>query len=241
MHKNFEQSQVMDITDKKLIIAIDGHSSCGKSTVAKDLAKKIGYTYIDSGAMYRVVTLFALRNGLIVNDNVDENKLSHIIDNLSISFKFNKEKQRHETYLNSDMVEDEIRNLEVSDKVSLIAKIKFVREKMVAFQRELSKGGGVIMDGRDIGTVVFPNADLKIFMTADVEIRAIRRFKELKDKGEEISLDEIRENVKKRDFIDENRDESPLKKAKDAIILDNTHLNPEEQLDWIVERMNEIK
>lgn len=231
----------MDITDKKLIIAIDGHSSCGKSTVAKDLAKKIGYTYIDSGAMYRVVTLFALRNGLIVNDNVDENKLSHIIDNLSISFKFNKEKQRHETYLNSDMVEDEIRNLEVSDKVSLIAKIKFVREKMVAFQRELSKGGGVIMDGRDIGTVVFPNADLKIFMTADVEIRAIRRFKELKDKGEEISLDEIRENVKKRDFIDENRDESPLKKAKDAIILDNTHLNPEEQLDWIVERMNEIK
>lgn len=241
MHKNFEQSQVMDITDKKLIIAIDGHSSCGKSTVAKDLAKKIGYTYIDSGAMYRVVTLFALRNGLIVNDNVDENKLSHIIDNLSISFKFNKEKQRHETYLNSDMVEDEIRNLEVSDKVSLIAKIKFVREKMVAFQRELSKGGGVIMDGRDIGTVVFPNADLKIFMTADVEIRAIRRFKELKDKGEEISLDEIRENVKKRDFIDENRDESPLKKAKDAIILDNSHLNPEEQLDWIVERMNEIK
>lgn len=241
MHKNFEQSQVMDITDKKLIIAIDGHSSCGKSTVAKDLAKKIGYTYIDSGAMYRVVTLFALRNGLIVNDNVDENKLSHIIDKLSISFKFNKEKQRHETYLNSDMVEDEIRNLEVSDKVSLIAKIKFVREKMVAFQRELSKGGGVIMDGRDIGTVVFPNADLKIFMTADVEIRAIRRFKELKDKGEEISLDEIRENVKKRDFIDENRDESPLKKAKDAIILDNSHLNPEEQLDWIVERMNEIK
>lgn len=231
----------MDITDKKLIIAIDGHSSCGKSTVAKDLAKKIGYTYIDSGAMYRVVTLFALRNGLIVNDNVDENKLSHIIDKLSISFKFNKEKQRHETYLNSDMVEDEIRNLEVSDKVSLIAKIKFVREKMVAFQRELSKGGGVIMDGRDIGTVVFPNADLKIFMTADVEIRAIRRFKELKDKGEEISLDEIRENVKKRDFIDENRDESPLKKAKDAIILDNSHLNPEEQLDWIVERMNEIK
>lgn len=164
---------------------------------SQGFGKKIGYTYIDSGAMYRVVTLFALRNGLIVNDNVDENKLSHIIDNLSISFKFNKEKQRHETYLNSDMVEDEIRNLEVSDKVSLIAKIKFVREKMVAFQRELSKGGGVIMDGRDIGTVVFPNADLKIFMTADVEIRAIRRFKELKDKGEEISLDEIRENVKK--------------------------------------------
>ncbi|MCY1632841.1 (d)CMP kinase [Marinifilum sp. D737] len=230
----------MNISDKKLIIAIDGHSSCGKSTVAKDLAKKINYTYIDSGAMYRVVTLFAMRNALITDDKVDENKLSHLIDQVSISFQFNDEKQRHETYLNGELVEDEIRSLDVSNNVSLIAKIKFVREKMVAFQRELSKVGGVIMDGRDIGTVVFPNAELKIFMTADVEVRAIRRYKELKDKGEEISLDDIRENVKKRDFIDENRDESPLRKADDAIVLNNSKLSKEEQLDWIVERMNEV-
>ena len=231
----------MDIPEKKLIIAIDGHSSCGKSTVAKDLAKKIKYTYIDSGSMYRVVTLFAMRNNLISGDKVDENKLAHLIDQVNISFQYNTEKQRHETYLNDELVEDEIRKMDVSNKVSLIAKIKFVREKMVAFQRELSKEGGVIMDGRDIGTVVFPNADLKIFMTADVEIRAIRRYKELKNKGEDISLDEIRENVSKRDFIDENRDESPLRKADDAIVLNNSHLTPEEQLDWIVDRMNEIK
>lgn len=231
----------MDISEQKLIIAIDGHSSCGKSTVAKDLAKKINYTYIDSGAMYRVITLFAMRNKLIVNDKVDENKLAHLIDQVSISFKFNKELQRHETFMNGDLVEDEIRTLKVSNNVSLIATIKFVRDKMVALQRELSKAGGVIMDGRDIGTVVFPNAELKIFMTADVEVRAIRRYKELKDKGENISLDDIRENVKKRDYIDENRDESPLRKAEDAIVLNNSNLTPAEQLDWIVERMNEVK
>ncbi|MBI9056294.1 MAG: (d)CMP kinase [Labilibaculum sp.] len=230
----------MDIPEKKLIIAIDGHSSCGKSTVAKDLAKKIGYTYIDSGAMYRVVTLFAMRHNLISEDQVDENKLAHLISEVAISFQYNNEKQRHETYLNGELVEDEIRNMSVSNNVSVIAKIKFVRDKMVAFQRELSKEGGVIMDGRDIGTVVFPNAELKIFMTADVEIRAIRRFKELKEKGEDISLDEIRENVKKRDFIDENRDESPLRKAEDAIILNNSHLTPAEQLDWIVDQMNKV-
>jgi len=230
----------MDTPEKKLIIAIDGHSSCGKSTVAKDLAKKIGYIYIDSGAMYRAVTLFALQNNLIYSEKVDENKLVQIIDQVSISFHYNNEKQRYETYLNDELVEDEIRKLEVANNVSMIAKIKFVRKKMVALQHELSKEGGVIMDGRDIGTVVFPNADLKIFMTADVEIRATRRYNELKEKGESISLDEIRENISKRDFIDENRDESPLRKAEDALILNNSHLTPAEQLDWIVDRMNEI-
>ncbi|WP_421918072.1 (d)CMP kinase [Marinifilum sp.] len=230
----------MNISEKKLIIAIDGHSSCGKSTVAKDLAKKINYIYIDSGAMYRVITLFAMRNNLVKNEKVDENKLSHLIDQVSISFKYNDRKQGHETYLNNALVEDEIRSLEVSDNVSLIAKIRFVREKMVAFQRELSKDGGVIMDGRDIGTVVFPDADLKIFMTADVEVRAIRRYKELKDKGDTVSLEEIRENVKKRDYIDENRDESPLRKAEDAIVLNNSKLSKEEQLDWIIAKMNEV-
>lgn len=241
MHKKNRAINRMDIPEKKLIIAIDGHSSCGKSTVAKDLAKKIEYTYIDSGAMYRVLTLFAMRNNLISGDKVDENKLAHLIDQVTITFQYNTDKQRHETYLNDELVEDEIRKMDVSNKVSLIAKIKFVREKMVAFQRELSKEGGVIMDGRDIGTVVFPNANLKIFMTADVEIRAIRRYKELKNKEEDISLDEIRENISKRDYIDENRDESPLRQADDAIVLNNSHLTPEEQLDWIVDRMNEIK
>ena len=230
----------MNVSKKNIIIAIDGHSSCGKSTIAKDLAKKINYTYIDSGAMYRVITLFAIRNGLVHEDKIDQNKLSSCIDKLSISFKYNETKKRHETYLNGELVEDEIRSLDVSNKVSLIAKIKFVREKMVTFQRELSKGFGIIMDGRDIGTVVFPNAQLKIFMTADIEVRAIRRYKELKDKGEEVSLDAIRKNVKQRDYIDENRDESPLRKADDAIVLDNSNLSKEEQLNWIVKKMEEV-
>jgi len=231
----------MNTTKRKLIIAIDGHSSCGKSTLAKDLAKRINYTYIDSGAMYRVITLFAMRHNLINDDKLDENKLASLIDSINITFSYNDKLKRHETFMNGELVEDEIRNLDVSNNVSLIATIKFVREKMVALQRKLSEAGAVIMDGRDIGTVVFPNADLKIFMTADVEVRAIRRFKELKDKDDNISLDAIRENVKKRDFIDENRDESPLQKADDAIILNNSHLTKEEQLEWIVTRMAEIQ
>jgi len=231
----------MNTPPKKLIIAIDGHSSCGKSTVAKDLAKKIGYTYIDSGAMYRGITLYALRNDLIIDEIADEEKLKNILEKIVISFQYNQELQRHETFLNGELVEDKIRSLEVSNNVSAIAKIRFVREKMVALQREMSKGGAVIMDGRDIGTVVFPNADLKIFMTAEVEVRAMRRYKELAAKNESITLEEISENVKKRDFIDENRAESPLRKAEDAIILDNSYMTPEEQLDWIVEKMNEIQ
>ena len=231
----------MNTTKRKLIIAIDGHSSCGKSTMAKDLAKKINYTYIDSGAMYRVITLFAMRHNLIKDDKLDENKLAHLIDNITITFSYNDELERHETFMNGELVENEIRGLDVSNNVSLIATIKFVREKMVALQRKLSEAGAVIMDGRDIGTVVFPNADLKIFMTADVEVRAIRRFKELKEKGDDISLDAIRENVQKRDFIDENRDESPLVKADDAIVLNNSYLTKEEQLEWIVARMAEVQ
>ena len=231
----------MNTTKRKLIIAVDGHSSCGKSTVAKDLAKKIDYTYIDSGAMYRVITLFAMRHNLINGDHLDENKLAHLINDINITFSYNDELKRHETFMNGELVEDDIRSLDVSNNVSLIATIKFVREKLVTLQRKLSEAGAVIMDGRDIGTVVFPNADLKIFMTADVEVRAIRRFKELKDKGDDISLDAIRENVKKRDFIDENRDESPLRKADDAIVLNNSHLTKEEQLEWIVARMTEVQ
>ncbi|MRT91548.1 (d)CMP kinase [Ancylomarina sp. 16SWW S1-10-2] len=231
----------MNTTQRKLIIAIDGHSSCGKSTMAKDLAKKINYTYIDSGAMYRVITLFAMRHNLIKDDKLDESKLAHLIDGINITFSYNDELERHETFMNGELVEDEIRSLDVSNNVSLIATIKFVREKMVALQRKLSEAGAVIMDGRDIGTVVFPNADLKIFMTADVEVRAARRFKELKEKGDDVSLDAIRENVQKRDFIDENRDESPLQKADDAIVLNNSYLTKEEQLEWIVTKMAEIQ
>jgi len=230
----------MNTLDKKIIIAIDGHSSCGKSTIAKDLAKIINYTYIDSGAMYRCITLFSLQNDLIKDEIVDQKRLEELIDGIKISFKYNKEKSRHETFLNSKLVEDEIRLLEVSNNVSFIAKIKFVRERLVALQRELSKDGSVIMDGRDIGTVVFPNAELKIFMTADVDVRAERRYKELKDNNTGISYEDIYENVKKRDFIDENRAESPLKKADDAIILNNSKMTPSQQLDWIVDLVKKI-
>lgn len=230
----------MNTLDKKIIIAIDGHSSCGKSTIAKDLAKIINYTYIDSGAMYRCITLFSLQNDLIKDEIVDQKRLEELIDGIKISFKYNKEKSRHETFLNSKLVEDEIRLLEVSNNVSFIAKIKFVRERLVALQRELSKDGSVIMDGRDIGTVVFPNAELKIFMTADVDVRAERRYKELKDNNTGISYEDIYENVKKRDFIDENRAESPLKKADDAIILNNSKMTPSQQLEWIVNLVKKI-
>ncbi len=226
---------------RNLIIAIDGHSSCGKSTIARDLAKKINFIYIDSGAMYRAITLFAMRHKLIGKNDVDENQLKYLISKAEISFKYHEEKQRNEIYLNDEAVEDEIRNLQVSNNVSLIARIQFVRKKMITLQREIGKNGGVIMDGRDIGTVVFPHADLKIFMTADIEIRTLRRFNELKEKGEKLVLDEIRENIKKRDFMDENRAESPLIKAPDAIVLNNSKLNREEQLYWIIEKMKLIE
>jgi len=231
----------MEKPQKKLIIAIDGYSSCGKSTIAKDLAMKIGYTYIDSGAMYRVITLFSLRNNLINNDIVDQSALKEQIHKVTISFKYNQQKKRHETFMNGELVEDQIRSLEISNHVSAIAKIRFVREKLVALQREMSKGGAVIMDGRDIGTVVFPNADLKIFMTAQCEVRAMRRYKELTAKGDNITLEEIQENVKKRDYIDENREESPLRQAPDALVLDNSNLTPTQQLEWIIDRVSELE
>ncbi len=228
------------MNSKKLTIAIDGHSSCGKSTVAKQLAKKLHYTYIDSGAMYRLVTLFAMRNKLIENDVVNTAELANRLDDIKIDFRYNEAKQQADAYLNGELVEDEIRSLAVSNNVSAIATIKFVREKMVDLQRELSKSGGVVMDGRDIGTVVFPNADLKIFMTADAEVRAERRFKELQAKGDSVTFEEILENVKKRDFIDENRDESPLRKADDAIVLDNSNFTPAQQLEWLEQQVENI-
>ena len=223
-------------TDKKIIIAIDGFSSSGKSTLAKEIAKILDYKYIDSGAMYRAVTLFAIRHNIIdpKSHQVDEEKLRSLINQVHINFKYNSDKNRQETYLNGENIEDEIREMEVSDNVSFISKYGFVREKMVNFQQEMGKEKGIVMDGRDIGTIVFPNAELKIFMNADAKVRAERRFLELKEKNVDVSFDEILENVKKRDHIDETREESPLKKATDAIELDNSNLNRQEQLDWIV-------
>jgi cytidylate kinase len=222
----------MSTTLPPLVIAIDGHSSTGKSSFAKAIAKELGYTYIDSGAMYRAITLYTLREKIIVEDHVDEKRLEEVIDLLMISFVKNEITGRIETYLNLENVEDEIRGIKVSEKVSILSKIGFVRKKMVAFQRKMGENMPVVMDGRDIGTVVFPDADIKIFMTADPLIRAERRFKELREAGTNISMHEIEHNILERDFIDQNRAESPLRKADDAFVLDNSYMSPEEQMIW---------
>lgn len=220
---------------KKITIAIDGHSSCGKSTMAKDLARRIGYVYIDTGAMYRAVTLFAMRHNLIANGRVDAAKLQEEMGNIHISLRLNPETQRPDTYLNGECVEREIRTMEVSRHVSLIAALPFVRSAMVEMQREMGKEKGVVMDGRDIGTVVFPHAELKIFVTASAEVRAQRRYDELTAKGEKCNYEEILENVKERDHIDSTRETSPLRQAEDAIVLDNTHMTIPEQENWLME------
>lgn len=220
---------------KKITIAIDGHSSCGKSTMAKDLARRIGYVYIDTGAMYRAVTLFAMRHNLIANGQVDAAKLQEEMGNIHISLRLNPETQRPDTYLNGECVEREIRTMEVSRHVSLIAALPFVRSAMVEMQREMGKEKGVVMDGRDIGTVVFPHAELKIFVTASAEVRAQRRYDELTAKEEKCNYEEILENVKERDHIDSTRETSPLRQAEDAIVLDNTHMTIPEQENWLME------
>ncbi len=225
-----------DIT--KITIAVDGHSSCGKSTVAKEIAASFGLIYIDTGAMYRAVTLFALQNGLIDGDLVDSEGLQASMDSINIELRKNSN-GNIETFLNGQNIEKEIRQIEVSSKVSAVSSLPFVRRKMVKIQQEMGRNGGVILDGRDIGTVVFPNADLKIFMTAAPEIRAMRRFEEMQQKGEKVTYEEILENVKSRDHADSTRKESPLVKADDALLLDNSHLNREEQMSWILERLKE--
>ena len=227
-------------SEKRIVIAIDGHSSCGKSTVAKELARKLGYIYIDSGAMYRVVTLYALRNGLIKNQAPDVEKLLAALKNIRITFKWDEETGRNTTFLNDENVEEEIRQLAVSENVSPISTIAGVRTEMVKQQRENGKNKGIVMDGRDIGTVVFPDAELKIFMTASPEIRAKRRFDELNAKGLTVDFDEILKNVKERDLIDSTREVSPLRKAEDALVLDNSYLTREQQLEWVVKKVNEI-
>ena len=224
---------------KKITIAIDGHSSCGKSTMAKDLAREVGYVYVDTGAMYRSVTLYALRNGLFTDDGIKVDELRRQMPNIQISFKFNAETGRPDTYLNGELVEDKIRTMEVSSHVSPIATLGFVREAMVAQQQQMGKDKGVVMDGRDIGTVVFPDAELKIFVTASAEVRAQRRYDELKVKGMEADYNDILKNVQERDYIDSHREVSPLKKADDAIELDNSHMPIPEQKEWLMQRFKE--
>ena len=222
---------------KKITIAIDGHSSCGKSTMAKALAKKLGYIYVDTGAMYRAVTLYCMRNNLFdAEGEVMTDRLREVMDEVKISFKFNEETGRPDTYLNGERVEDVIRSIEVSNHVSKVAAIPFVREAMVDQQRAMGKEKGVVMDGRDIGTTVFPDAELKIFVTASAEVRAQRRYDELQAKGMPADYDDILKNVQERDYIDSHREVSPLRKADDALLLDNSHMTIEEQDQWLYER-----
>jgi cytidylate kinase len=222
---------------KKLIIAVDGFSSCGKSTMAKSLAKTLGYTYIDSGAMYRALSLYCLRKGLLKGQALDEELLRKRLDKVKITFQ-NDEKGVSQTFLNGENVEREIRTMEVSNAVSMVSAVPFVRKAMVDLQRKLSAGGGVVMDGRDIGTVVFPNADLKIFVTADTQVRARRRYDELVEKGQPEPFEAILKNIELRDKLDQTRPVSPLKKAADAIELDNGKITLEEQDAWLLEQVN---
>jgi cytidylate kinase len=221
---------------KKIIIAIDGHSSSGNSTMAKELAKTICYVYIDTGAMYRAITLYCLQNGLFKGNTLNEERLRQEIDNIRITFELNPQTGRPDTYLNGKIVEKEIRSMEVSNKVSPVSTLGFVRKAMVAQQQAMGKEKGIVMDGRDIGTVVFPQAELKIFVTASPEVRARRRLKELLDKGEQASYEEVYQNVVTRDRIDSTREESPLKQAPDAIVLDNSMMTIDEQRKWLFDQ-----
>lgn len=225
---------------RKIVIAIDGYSSCGKSTMAKDLAREIGYIYVDTGAMYRSVTLFAMRNGLFNADGtIKTGELEARMGEISITFRLNALTGRPDTYLNGERVEDEIRTIEVSRHVSPIAALPFVRAALVANQQAMGREKGIVMDGRDIGTTVFPHAELKIFVTASAETRAQRRVDELQAKGVAVDFDEVVANINKRDHIDQTRQESPLRRADDAILLDNSHMTLDEQDAWLLARYEE--
>ena len=220
--------------DEKIIIAIDGYSSCGKSTFAKAIAKVLGYIYIDSGAMYRAVTLYCMRKGYINKEGINITGILNNLREIHVSFTFNPDIEEYETYLNTENTENEIRGLEVSAFVSRISQIPEVRERMVELQRQIGGSKGIVMDGRDIGTVVFPDAEIKIFMTASIDIRAKRRYDELKTKGNNIDFEEIKRNIVARDIADENRDISPLRRAEDAIVLDNSRMTVNEQMIWVM-------
>ena len=230
----------MEQTTKKIVIAIDGFSSCGKSTFAKAIAARLGYIFIDTGAMYRAVTLYALEHGAIVDGKVAEDRVVALLPDVNISFRFNAERGASDAYVNGEKVEDKIRSIEVSNMVSHVSSIAQVREKLVAMQQQMGRARGVVMDGRDIGTVVFPDAELKIFMTADAQVRAERRYAELKAKGDNVTMEEILENVISRDKADMTREISPLRQAEDAVVLDNSHMSVEEQMAWFMERYEGI-
>ncbi len=219
---------------RRITIAIDGHSSAGKSTMAKALARELNYVYIDTGAMYRAATLFAMKERFILNGQVDEESFVSSLDRLFLSFKYNPATETSEMHIGGVNVEKEIRTLDVAKKVSLVAKIPAVRTKLVALQKRMAEGAGVVMDGRDIGTVVLPDAELKFFMTADPEVRAWRRLKELKDKGKDSTYNEVLENVLHRDKIDSERAVAPLKQADDAVVLDNSNLSMDEQFEFML-------
>ena len=221
---------------KKITIAIDGFSSCGKSTMAKDLAREIGYIYIDSGAMYRAVTLYCLDNGLFRKDGIDTARLEQEMNRIRISFRLNPETGRPDTYLNGINVENRIRSMEVSEHVSPVAALPFVRQALVAQQQQMGREKGIVMDGRDIGTTVFPDAELKVFVTAAPEVRAKRRYDELRAKGQQADYESILANVKQRDDIDQHRAVSPLRRADDTLLLDNSHLTIAEQKAWLLEQ-----
>ncbi len=224
----------------KITIAIDGFSSCGKSTLAKSLAQKLDYNYIDTGAMYRAVTYYCINNGIIHQNDLNMDLLHKELSNIHVSFRHNTQTRVSETYLNGENVERDIRGMEVAQNVSRVSSVKEVREKMVALQRDMGKHKGVVMDGRDIGTHVFPFAELKLFMTADTDVRTQRRLNELSSKGEYYSFEEIKQNLIKRDYDDTHRKENPLVKAKDAIVLDNTDISKEEQLEFVLKLINDL-
>ncbi|MBR4853279.1 MAG: (d)CMP kinase [Alistipes sp.] len=230
----------MDKIIKKIVIAIDGFSSCGKSTFAKAIAARLGYIFIDTGAMYRAVTLCAIRQGAVDENSVNEQAVVALLDGLEVSFKFSAERGASDVYVNGECVEGAIRTIEVSNCVSRISSIRQVREKLVALQQQMGRDRGVVMDGRDIGTVVFPDAELKIFMTADPKVRAERRYAELTAKGDVVTMEEILENVISRDEADMTRAISPLRQAEDAVVLDNSYMSVEEQMAWFMERYNAI-
>lgn len=225
--------------DEKIIIAIDGYSSSGKSTFAREIAARLGYIFIDTGSMYRAVTLYAIDNGAAADGKLDRERLVRMLGDVKIGFRFNPQRNASDVYVNGENVEGRIRSIEVSDIVSEVSSVPEVREKLVAIQQELGRGRGVVMDGRDIGTVVFPDAELKIFLTADPAVRAQRRYKELTDKGHDVSYEEIERNIRERDTADETREISPLRKADDALVLDNSHTTLDEQLEWVMKKVEE--
>ena len=230
----------MENNTQKIVIAIDGFSSCGKSTFAKAIAARLGYIFIDTGAMYRAVTLYALEQGAIVEGKVDEAAVVALLPEVNITFRFNAERGASDVYVNGELAEDKIRTIEVSNCVSSVSSIREVREKLVAMQQQMGRERGVVMDGRDIGTVVFPDAELKIFMTAEPKVRAERRYAELTAKGDKVTMEEILENVISRDKADMERAISPLRQAEDAVVLDNSYMSVEEQMAWFMERYEQI-